>query len=79
MKAAAGAVIETEVYVNGDRSEASLLGEKDAARLGVVTVRPEGAAREVEIRRVKQNSKVGLEKVDQAVLRAQKAVDEEME
>ena len=79
MKAAAGAVIETKVFVNGDRSEASLLGEKDAAQLGVVTVRPEGAAREVEIRRVKQNSKVGLEKEDQAVLRDQKVVDEEME
>ena len=31
LKAAAGAVIETEVFVNGDRSEASLLGEKDTA------------------------------------------------
>ena len=44
LKALAGAVIETEVYMNRDRSEESLLGEKDAAKLGVVTVSPEGAA-----------------------------------
>ena len=79
LKAKAGAVIETEVYVNKDRSEDSLLGEKDAERLGIVTVKPEGAAREVEIRRIKQNSKAGLEKVDQTVIRDQRVVDEEME
>ena len=43
LKAKAMAVIETEVYVNKDRSEDSLLGEKDAERLGIVTVKPEGA------------------------------------
>ena len=79
LKAKAGAVIETEVYVNEDRSEDSLLGEKDAERLGIVTVRPEGAAQEVEIRRIKQNSKAGLEEEDQAVMRNQRAVGEEME
>ena len=72
-------MIETEVYVNGDRSEESLLGEKDAERLGIVTVRQEGAAREVEIRRIKQNSKTGLEKLDQTVMRDQRMVDEQME
>ena len=79
LKAKAGAVIDTEVYVNEDRSEDSLLGEKDAERLGIVTVRPEGAAREVEIRRIKQNCKAGLEKEDQTVMRDQKLVDEEMD
>ena len=79
LKAKAGAVIETEVYVNKDRSEDSLLGEKDAERLGIVTVKPEGAATEVEIRRIKQNSKAGLEKEDQVVMRDQKKVDEGME
>ena len=78
MKAKAGAVIETEVYVNEDRSEDSLLGEKDAERLGIVTVKPEGAAREVEIRRIKQNSKAGLVEEDQTVMRDQGVVDEEM-
>ena len=42
LKAKAGALIETEVYMNGDRSEESLLGEKDAERLGIVIVQPEG-------------------------------------
>ena len=79
LRAKAGAVIETEVYVNGDSSEESLLGEKDAERLGIVTVRPEGAAEEVDIRRVTQNSKASLEKEDKAVLRDQKVVDDEME
>ena len=78
-RAEAGAVIETEVYVNKDRKEESLLGEKDAERLGVITVRPRGAASEVEIRRIKQNSKKGLEKEDQAVMNNQKTVDERME
>ena len=51
--AEAGAMIETEVYVNGDSSEDSLLGEKDAERLGIITLRPEGASEEIEIRRIK--------------------------
>ena len=33
LSAKAGAVIDTEVYVNKDRSEDSMLGEKDAERL----------------------------------------------
>ena len=78
MRAKAGAVMETEVYVNEDRSEDSLLGEEYTERLGIVTVRLEGAASEVEIRRIKQNSKAGLEKEDQAAMRDQKEVDEGM-
>ena len=42
-------------------------------------MKPEGAATEVEIRRIKQNSKAGLEKEDQVVMRYQKKVDEGME
>ena len=42
-------------------------------------VRPEGAASEVEIRRIKQNSKAELEKEDKVIMRDQKAVDEGME
>ena len=38
LKAEAGAVIETYVYVNDDTAESSLLGEKDAQRLGIVTI-----------------------------------------
>ena len=38
LEAKAWAVIETEVYVNKDNSEESLLGEKGAERLGIVTV-----------------------------------------
>ena len=72
-------MIETEVYVNGDSSEDSLLGEKDAERLGIIILRPEGASREVEIRRIKQNSKAGLEKEDKSVMRDQRVVDEGME
>ena len=58
----AWAMIETEVYVNEDRSEELLLGEKID-----------------KIRRVKQNTKAGLEKEDQAVMRDQKVVDAQME
>ena len=79
LRAEAGAVIETEVYVNGDSSEDSLLGEKDAERLGIITLRPEGASTEIEIRRIKQNTKAGLEVEDQASLRDQKVVDQGME
>ena len=71
-------MIETEVYVNGDKSEDSLLGEKDAERLGIITLRPEGMASEVEIRRIKQNSKARLVEEDQTVMRDQGVVDEEM-
>ena len=38
LRAEAGAVIETYVYVNDDAAESSLLGEKDAQRLGIVTM-----------------------------------------
>ena len=69
-------MIETEVYVNGDSSEDSLLGEKDAERLGIITLRPEGASTEVEIRRIKQNTKAGLEVEDQTIMKDQKVVDQ---
>lgn len=38
-----GATIETWVYVNNDPNEQSLLGEKDAIQLGIVTLNPLGA------------------------------------
>ena len=72
-------MIETEVYVNGDSSEDSLLGEKDAERLGIITLKPEGASREIEIRRIKQNTKAGLEVEDQTIMKKQKVVDQGME
>ena len=62
MRAKAGAMIETEVCVNEERSEESLLGEKYTERLGIVVLRPEGAPQEVEIRGLKQNSKAWLKK-----------------
>ena len=79
LEAKAGAVIETEVYVNKESLEESLLGEKDAERLGIVTVSPEGEAEEVDIWRINQNSKARLVKDDKAVLRDQRRVDHEME
>ena len=42
-------------------------------------MRPDGAAQEVEIRRLKQNSKAGLKKEDQSLMRDQRVIDEEME
>ena len=62
LKAEAGAVIETFVYVNDDEAESSLLGEKDAQRLGIVIIRPEGAPEQVEIRRIKYSTKEELSK-----------------
>ena len=79
MKAEAGAVIDTEVCINEDRLEDSLLGEKTAERLGIVIVRPEGAAKEVEIRRIKHNSKAKLEKMDKTVMMDLSVVDDDME
>ena len=60
LKAEAGAVIETFVYVNDDDAESSLLGEKDAQRLGIVIICPEGAPEQVEVRRIKYSTKEEL-------------------
>ena len=38
LKAQAGAVIATYVYINDDDSETSLLGKDDAERLGIVKI-----------------------------------------
>ena len=62
LRAEAGAVIETYVYVNNDTAETSLLGEKDAQRLGIVTIHPEGAPEQVEFRRIKYSTKEELSK-----------------
>ena len=56
LRAEDGAVIETFVYVNNDAAESSLLGEKDAQRLGIVTICPEGAPEEVEVRKIKSST-----------------------
>ncbi len=45
LKAQAGAVIATYVYVSEDDSETSLLGKHDAERLGIVKINPGGAGR----------------------------------
>ena len=49
MKAEAGAEIETWVYIHKSSSEKSLLGEKDARRLGIVILNLKGADKEVEL------------------------------
>ena len=40
--AEAGAVISTYVYANDDDMDCSLLGERDALRLGIVKINPKG-------------------------------------
>ena len=74
LKAAAGARIRTYVFVNDDDTDSSLLGEKDALRLGIVKINLRGEAEEVDLevgsqeenlvqsRRVKQTR---LSEVDQ--------------
>ena len=56
-----GATIDTEVYVNNSETDESLLGEKDAERLGIIQVRVRGGKEVVEVRRVRQNTKLELE------------------
>ena len=54
LMAKAGAVIETWIYVNDDDNETSLLGKRDAIRLGIVTIRPEGEAQEVKTEDIRE-------------------------
>ena len=61
LQAQAGATTTTYVYVNDDDKDSSLLGEKDALRLGIIRINLEGASEEVEqgndeeeLRRIKQ-------------------------
>ena len=54
LKAAAGARIRTYVYVNDDDTDSSLLGEKDALRLGIVKINWRGEAEEVDLGVVRQ-------------------------
>ena len=79
LKAEAGAVIETFVYVNDDATESSLLGEKDAQRLGIVTICPEGAPEEVEVRKIKYSTKEELSKTKKAQRHSQEEVERNMQ
>jgi hypothetical protein len=60
LKAQAGAVIATYVYLNDDDSETSLPGKHDAERLGIVKINPRGSREEVN--RIKVCRKSDLER-----------------
>ena len=60
LKAQAGAVIATYVYISEDDSETSLLGKHDAERLGIVQINSRGSREEVK--RIKICRKPDLEK-----------------
>ena len=69
LRAKAGAVITTYVYVNDDDNESSLLGKRDAQRLGIVKidlrgeeseVRPDGEEYYDSCRRLRQIKKTDL-------------------
>ena len=79
LRAEAGAVIETYVYVNNDTAETSLLGEKDAQRLGIVMIRPEGAPEQVEVRRIKYSTTEELSKAKKAQRYSQEEVNRNMQ
>ena len=49
LRAKAGALITTYVYVNDDDSETSLLGKRDAQRLGIVKIDLKGGKEEVNL------------------------------
>ena len=67
LRAEAGAVITTYVYVNDDNMDSSLLGEKDALRMGIAKINPKVSKEEVlreddmaqgedeSVRRIRQN------------------------
>ena len=48
LRAQAGAVIKTYVYVNDDDGETSLLGKNDAERLGIVKINLRGSREEIK-------------------------------
>ena len=79
LRAKAGAMITTYVYVNDDDKETSLLGKRDAQRLGIVKINLKGGEEEVnlegeaesdECRRIRLTKKSSL-------VTERKAVDEE--
>ena len=47
LQAQAGATTTTYVYMNDDDKDSSLLGEKDALRLGIIKINLAGASEEV--------------------------------
>ena len=49
MKAEAGAEISTWIYIHKSNTEKSLLGERDARRLGIVTLNLKGSTEEIEL------------------------------
>ena len=55
-------MIQTKVYINNSDKGDSLLGERDARRLGIITLNEEGAGQEVQVARVLQNRKQDLDK-----------------
>jgi transposase InsO family protein len=69
LKARAGASITTWVYVNDTDKETSLLGKRDAQRLGIIRIKldgeneevnPEGAEEEADCRRIRAARKAEL-------------------
>ena len=71
LRAKAGATIVTFVYINDDDTETSLLGKRDAQRLGIVKINLQGEEEEVQLegeaeadecRRVKLTKKSSLVK-----------------
>ena len=88
LRAKAGAVITTYVYVNDDDKESSLLGKRDAQRLGIIKinlegreeeVKPEGQDRSASCRRIKQNKKTELVKLKKPSKESQENVKKKMD
>ena len=88
LKAKAGAVITTYVYVNDDNKESSLLGKRDAQRLGIIKinlegteeeVKPQGEAQTDSCRRIKQIKKSELVKLRQPAEEKQRDVKNNMD
>ena len=86
LRAKAGALITTYVYVMDDDTETSLLGKRDAQRLGIVKIDLRGEETEVNLegeakydpcRRLKQTKKSDLKKERTKV--NQEQVDDDME
>ena len=72
-------MITTYIYVMDSEGEDSLLGEKDAERLGIVILDPEGAEKEVLLARLVQNSRALFRKQDEEEPRPDGEVEKEME
>ena len=79
LKAQAGAVIATHVYISKDDNETSLLGKNDAKRLGIVKINLRGSREEVNRIKVCRKSELKKKKGEAENPEKEKENDKKMD